>query len=107
LSRSQSIYWLVTGSLFHLSKGAVNEVHKRSLTERLPRDRPSFIANEHIEFITIKVQERFEQKQPMSDAELLNELNLELGTVLLRDTLRHIIAPLPFCTTMAGIPQKA
>jgi hypothetical protein len=43
----------------------------------------------------------------MSYAELLNELDLEFGIVLLPDTLRHIIARLPFCKTVAGIPQDA
>jgi hypothetical protein len=56
---------------------------------------------------TIKVQERFEQKQPMSCAELVNELDLEFGIVLLSNTLRHIIAGLPFCKIVADIPQEA
>jgi hypothetical protein len=64
------------------------------------------VTNHHIDFIPLKVRKRFSEKQSITRAERLGESDLEFGVVLIQDALCHIIARLPFCQTVTGVPQE-
>jgi hypothetical protein len=60
-----------------------------------------------ISFHCAQGSREIQSKQPITCAHLRGELDLELGVVLIPDTLRHTIARLPFCKTATGVPQEA
>jgi hypothetical protein len=55
LLRTSSIGLRIVGPVCDMSKGALGQVEKRSLTERLPRGRHSILTDDHIECIALKV----------------------------------------------------
>jgi hypothetical protein len=65
------------------------------------------VTNHHIGSIALKVRERFSERLLIAYAELLGELDLELGIVLIPNTVCHIIARLPFCKIVTGLLQGA
>jgi hypothetical protein len=53
------------------------------------------------------IDERFSQKKPITYFELLHELELEFGIMILSDTWRHIMRRIPGCKKIREMPQEA
>jgi hypothetical protein len=53
------------------------------------------------------IQERFNQQAPIICSEILNEIELEFGKYILPNILSHMIARVPWCKTVRGIPMEA
>jgi hypothetical protein len=60
-----------------------------------------------LEFLRMVIEDRCNQKMPVTYSELLRELEWQFGIVLPTDTLRHIIRRIPGCKTVVGVPQEA
>jgi hypothetical protein len=105
--RRRGICFRIIGSVFHLTKGALSQVYKRALNHRNSRGRPALLTGAQMQFLEMFVRDRFSQRAPVTYSELLHELELEFGVVLLEDTMRHIVRRIPGCKTVKGVPQEA
>jgi hypothetical protein len=107
-SWSDPLSWRLIGSIFRLTKGAIQQHSARAISQRPEiKDYPSFLTANEIEWMQAKIYERFCMREPMIHDELLDQIEIETGKLILPDTLRKIIARLPWYRTVQGIPREA
>jgi hypothetical protein len=107
-SWSDSLSWDLIGPIFHLAKGAIQQHSARAISQRPEIEgRPSFLTAHEIEEMQVKIYQRFCIYEPMTYDQLLGEIEIEMGKFILSDALRKIIAGLPWCRTVQGIPKEA
>jgi transposase len=61
-------------------------VYKRALHHRQSRGRPLLLTVTQMEFLRMVIEDRFNQKMPVTSSELVREIEWEFGILLLTDT---------------------
>jgi hypothetical protein len=90
LMGNKKMYFRIICLVFHLTKG-VRSQKKRALGRRQPRGRASLLTITQVEFLRMVIEDRFGQKSLITYFELLDELKMKIGIVVLTDTLRHMV----------------
>jgi hypothetical protein len=69
--------------------------------------RPPVLTDQEQQWVYFLIQERFSQRAPITCSAILNEIELEFGKGILPNTPWHMIAHVPWCKTVCGIPMEA
>jgi hypothetical protein len=81
------------GPIFHLTKGAIQRHYARAIYQRPEiKDCLSLLTANETDWMQAKAYERFCIHEPITDDELLDEIEIEAGKFILPDTLRKTIA---------------
>jgi hypothetical protein len=74
LMRHRNTSFRIIDSVFHLTKRALNHVYKRALHHHQSRGRPLKVTVAQMGFLQMVIEDRFNQKMPVTYSELLREL---------------------------------
>jgi hypothetical protein len=106
-SWSDPLSWRLSGSIFYFTKDVIQQYYARAISQGPEIEGcPSLLTANEIEWMQAKIYERFCIHESMIYDELLDEIEIETEKLILPDTLRKIIARLPWCRTVQGIPKE-
>lgn len=94
------------GSFFGVSAACVHKQLKKSKRNIQNVGRPSVLPPEAIDFIQNLIDERFQNKRPITYDMLIDEIQYNFHIEVKLDTMRHICRALPNVKTVRGIPME-